>query len=475
MTRTPITIVVPVYGDLPSLLDCIDSLTSTVDFGVDRVLLVNDCGPQADVIEDALVRLVDDHAGFTYARNERNLGFVGTCNRAAFELDQSDNDLLFLNSDTVCTPGFAEELSSVLHSSPTHGAVCPRSNNATIATIPYALRDPSVGRSPERAAEVHRALRETLPRFSIAPVAMGFCILIRRELIRQFGLFDETFAPGYGEENDFCLRVAAHGYQSVISHRSLVFHLAGRSFASVRRARLRAAHEAVLVTRYPTYPAAVSDYLYLRRDPVDVFADAIAVAPGDASVKLLLDLEWDTATPMDAWHRDVLSAANDIPDGDVVVTVAIPDRRVGEVATHYRSLVVVPNSRLSGIWDIVYGSNSAPNPVQLARMNRCGLRWVLDETTAAGSHEFAVRVVTRSAASASELLEGLSGEWSRTTIEIERLRARWNAVTGAPARRPGGTAPAAAAGATLLRRIAARLPPQLGWIVAVARVVTRRD
>src|SRR5690606_12444221 len=97
----PTTVDVPAYGDPSTLIPCVESLLANVDQSVHRVLLVNDCGPQADEIEKALLTLIDGQAAFAYARNPRNLGFVGTCNRAAYELDTTDNDILFLNSDTV--------------------------------------------------------------------------------------------------------------------------------------------------------------------------------------------------------------------------------------------------------------------------------------------------------------------------------------------------------------------------------------
>ena len=88
----PVTIVVPIYGDLPTLTACVESLKQNVDLERNRVLLVNDCGPDADVIEASLLAQIEGWSSIRYERNERNLGFVGTCNRAVTELDTTDND-----------------------------------------------------------------------------------------------------------------------------------------------------------------------------------------------------------------------------------------------------------------------------------------------------------------------------------------------------------------------------------------------
>ncbi|MFN3707842.1 glycosyltransferase family 2 protein [Microcella sp.] len=285
----PITIVVPVYGDLSSLLRCVDSLIATVDTSRDRVLLVNDSGPEADLIERELQSRISGRDGFRYARNEHNLGFVGTCNRAALELDDSGNDILLLNSDTEPLDGWIDELRAVLHDDDRHGIVCARSTNATIASLPFRLRDPGGERTRKRSEEVSIALREHLPRYSYPPVAMGFCFLVRRALIDRFGLFDEIFAPGYGEENDFCLRMADEGFRSVMAHRALVVHEGARSFLSARRARLRHEHERILTKRHPDYSARVRRYLWCDIDAADAFSDVLVGEPMRPATLFVVD------------------------------------------------------------------------------------------------------------------------------------------------------------------------------------------
>ena len=364
----PVTIVIPVYGDLPSLSECLDSVIEHVDLSMHRVLLANDSGPDADLIETVLLERIAAYPSIRYHRNETNLGFVGNCNRAVLEIDQTDNDILLLNSDTLVTAGFLDELSSVLRSSDAHGAVCPRSNNATIASLPFALRDPSRGRTIERTAAVHKALAAELPRFTYSPVAMGFCILIRRELIQRFGLFDEVYAPGYGEENDFCLRVGRAGFRSLIAHHALVFHQGARSFVGARRDALRSSHEKILVSRYPEYTSAVRNYIFIERDPVDVFADTLH--PADSTARILIDLGADGApggSPASALITGLIGR------NDVVVTVSAPAARVSGIRRRFPAVRVVRADHLNGLWDAGVALGGV-EPHQRARLNRSCLR-----------------------------------------------------------------------------------------------------
>ena len=92
------TIIVPVYGDWPSLKDCIESLKQYVD-GRNKVILVNDCSPDVEIIEKNIKRAINGHKNFRYYRNKKNLGFVRSCNNAVLKLDKTNNDIMLLNSD----------------------------------------------------------------------------------------------------------------------------------------------------------------------------------------------------------------------------------------------------------------------------------------------------------------------------------------------------------------------------------------
>jgi len=275
----PVTIVVPVYGDWPSLNECISSLKKHVDNSRHKVMLVNDCGPEADAMEHNILKAINGCRNFEYHRNPKNLGFVKTCNRAALELDKSDNDILLLNSDTKVTKGFLDAMLTVLYSSSKIAAVCPRSNNATIFSVP--LGDTDNNTYPLKDAyKAYRRIRDKLPERYLSPIAHGFCMLIRRSVIDKYGLFDEVYGRGYGEENDFCMRVLKQGYSCAVANRAFVFHFKGKSFSSKERDALVAKNEKVLKKRYPEYEKLVKEYIDNMLDPAEWLA-----APKESGIK----------------------------------------------------------------------------------------------------------------------------------------------------------------------------------------------
>lgn len=278
-----VTIVVPVYGDAESLEKCLLSVLKHTDLHVHSLLVVNDCGPDADALEKLVLRILDGREGTRYERNDHNLGFVATCNRAVLKLDGSRNDALLLNSDTVVGAGWIEGLIGALAVDPTVGIVCPRSNNASLASFPPRTVD---GRRwpTDKSRTLHQELAPLLPEITISPVAVGFCFLVRREVIDSLGLFDDVFSPGYGEENDLCRRALSAGWKSALANRIFVEHAGAASFSSARKDKLARNHERLLRRRHPDYWDAVLTFERVGRHPLDMFAAVLARQPGKMSV-----------------------------------------------------------------------------------------------------------------------------------------------------------------------------------------------
>lgn len=269
-----ITIIVPIYRDWITLEKCITSLKRYVNIK-HKILLINDISNQADFLEKKIKENIQGFENFHYFRNKENLGFVKTCNRAVFELDKTENNILLLNSDTEVTEGFLEEMVEVLNLTDRHGVVCPRSNNATILSVPLQY-DGERKDIIESSFESWKKIKNKLQRFQQIPTGVGFCMLIRRDLIRNFELFDEIYGKGYNEENDFCFRINQFGYSVAMANHAFVFHFEGKSFGTARRNEQEEKNVKILTRRYREFIPALEKYVKYQLNPFDYFSDVFS-------------------------------------------------------------------------------------------------------------------------------------------------------------------------------------------------------
>ena len=250
------TVIVPVFNALDALDACLASLDRTLSPGA-HVLVADDAST-----DPRIARLLDDWKRRTplaaeIVVRERNLGFVGNVNRAFAE--RGEDDVVLLNSDTVATNGWLERIAACAASDARIATITPWSNNAEICSFPALCEDNPVPDDPDRIAEACACAGA--PEYPELPTGVGFCMYIRRAALRQAGDFDAaTFGRGYGEENDFCLRVAGIGWRNVLCDDAYVVHAGNASFGPLGE-RPGGDNMRRLLTRWPDYQERVAGFI----------------------------------------------------------------------------------------------------------------------------------------------------------------------------------------------------------------------
>lgn len=266
-----VDIIIPIYNAFDDLQRCVASILACTDLTKHRILLVNDASPD-ERIRPYIDSLASDR--IVVIENEKNLGFSGSIN---YGIQISENrDVILLNSDTIVTPKWVDKLSACAYREASIATVTPLSNNATLCSVPEFLKENLLpeGYSLEQYAElIEKVSMKLYPRI---PVANGFCMYIKREVIKRIGQFDmETFGRGYGEENDFCYRAEQVGYHHVMCDDTYIYHVGSSSFVSDEKRRLIELHEKVLNERYPKLNHAVA--VHCRDNPNAVIQENIKI------------------------------------------------------------------------------------------------------------------------------------------------------------------------------------------------------
>lgn len=213
-----VSIVIPVYNKIDYTLACLKSLQVHAGTVSVEVIVVDDCS-----VDDTPARLADID-GLRTVRNAQNLGFVGSCNAGAAAA--RGEYVLFLNNDTVVTPGWLESLLRCFAEEPDAGLVGAKlvyPDGRLQEAGGIVFRDGSgwnYGRFEDPADPRYNFRRE-------ADYCSGAAIMLRRALFDSLGGFDLRYAPAYYEDTDLAFAVRAAGLKVYYEPRSTVIHFEG--------------------------------------------------------------------------------------------------------------------------------------------------------------------------------------------------------------------------------------------------------
>ena len=148
--------------------------------------------------------------------------------------------MLLLNSDTVVTAGWLDRLLRPALADPRVGLVGPVTNNVTgVQKLARGgLRPAHAWQGLDAFAARHAA--EHAGTSAPALWIVGFCLLIRREVVERLGGLDEIFGQGNYEDTDYCLRAFLAGFRAV-GRAGLLHPPRGQRQLRRRRRGLRAA------------------------------------------------------------------------------------------------------------------------------------------------------------------------------------------------------------------------------------------
>lgn len=212
-------IIIPVWNQLEATRDCVESILKNTSYPHRLIIIDNGSGEQTKAYLEGLN--AGRGSSVTLIRNEKNLGFVKAVNQG-FNVSDADY-ICLLNNDTIVMKDWLGEMVRIAALSGDIGIVNPSSNN--------------LGQRPEKGEPIElfaEKIRANSGSFVELGAAIGFCMLIKCEVIKSIGLFDEIYGMGNFEDTDFSRRAARGGYRSVRACGAYVYHRENTSFSKVK-------------------------------------------------------------------------------------------------------------------------------------------------------------------------------------------------------------------------------------------------
>ena len=241
-----VDVVVCVHNAFEDVRRCLSSLIANT-LPPYRIIIVDD--GSTEPTRDYLAAFAAAQ-GATLIRNQQARGYTFAANQGMRASDAPW--VVLLNSDTIVTFGWLDRMVDLAARDSRTGVVGPLSNTASWQSVPEMLVGGDWAENPLPPdidiARMGRLVAGASARQGMPlPFMNGFCLLLRRAMLNDVGLFDEeTFGAGYGEENDLCIRARDAGWSLVVADDAYVFHAQSKSYSHERRLQRAARADAAL-------------------------------------------------------------------------------------------------------------------------------------------------------------------------------------------------------------------------------------
>lgn len=218
-----VSIVIPVRDNVELTRACLESIARHTSESHEVIVVDN---ASADGTAAYLASVARRASNVRIVTNGQNLGFAAGCNQGMAA--SRGEHILLLNNDVVVTSGWLTRMLAAFDRDPAIGLVGPRASNVSgrqAVDVPpgFNLDDAAAFWATEHAGQGQEVDR-----------LVGFCLLIRREVVNQIGGMDPRFGVGCFEDDDYCRRAKLAGFRLWQADDVLLHHVGSATFRAER-------------------------------------------------------------------------------------------------------------------------------------------------------------------------------------------------------------------------------------------------
>lgn len=209
------------FSDTSELLESLSGIT----YKNFKIVVVDNNSSKDDV--DKLKKYYDKKTHIILLKE--NLGYAGGNNIGIKHALEANADfILLINNDTKVEPDFLSPLVNKFNTYSDAGIIAPRINYYDMPNKIWSdggkiswLRASGFAYSDKLESNVNDVDKSVT-------FASGCCMLIKKQLLLDIGLFDENFFL-YTEDTDLCFRTIKKGYEIYVIPKAKIYHKVNKS------------------------------------------------------------------------------------------------------------------------------------------------------------------------------------------------------------------------------------------------------
>ncbi len=212
------SIIILTYNQLLYTKLCIESIRKFAPKGRYEIIVIDNAST------DETREWLSVQSDIISILNDKNEGFPRGCNQGIM-IARGEN-ILLLNNDTIVTPNFLYNLDYALWNNEKNGGVgCVSNRVANNQQIDVDYKD------IESMLDFSKEFNQlNINKHEKRNRLIGFCMMIKKEVVASVGLLDERFYPGNWEDADYSLRIIKQGYNLIVCKDTFIHHFGSISF-----------------------------------------------------------------------------------------------------------------------------------------------------------------------------------------------------------------------------------------------------
>lgn len=221
----PVDILVRGHENVALTAACLSSIRRNTDPALYQITYVDNGSEPANFYQ-----LVKNNPDVQFVRLPFNHGSVRAINTGLLMALQSPSEfVLLMDNDTEVPSGDGEWLNRFMSYFADDRVGVAGAVSNYVSGMQQAEQAPDTYTRDWKEESGREGFKEQPD----APVLVSFAMMLRKQAIREVGLFDERYEPGMGEDYDYVLSVRKAGWRAVVANSVWIKHIGSQTFGKM--------------------------------------------------------------------------------------------------------------------------------------------------------------------------------------------------------------------------------------------------